>query len=133
MESRNNTRRHPPKIWSYAQGAPDGGWRGFVSPGRSARRKARHGGGEKVGQPSVVKTPFAGSALTKNPPWLLGWKGPSLSSALTPLHFAGLIFSLGRAELRGFNLATNDLGTLSAPVNTLQGKILWLPLALQLG
>lgn len=47
---------------------------------------------------------------------------------LHSLSFAGLIFSHGGAESQDFNLATNDLGTLSTPVNTLQGKIIWLSL-----
>lgn len=90
---------------------------------KSTTRKACNGGDEKSGQPSVVRVSFTGSVLTSNPPWLLSWKAPSLSAALTPLSFARLIFSHGGAESQDFNLATNDLGTLSAPVNTLQGTI----------
>lgn len=70
---------------------------------------------------------FVGSVLADNPLRLLSWNAPSLSTALTPLHFAGLIFSHGRAESLDFNLAINDLGTSSAPLNTLQGEILGLP------
>lgn len=54
-------------------------------------------------------------------------EAPYLSAAFSLLSFAGLIFSHGRAESQNFNLATNHVGTLSAPVNTLQGKIPWFP------
>lgn len=79
-------------------------------------RKARNGVDEKIGQLFVVKMSFTGSVLRNNPLWLLSWKAPSLSTALTPFSQD---FSPGRAESQGFIPATNDVGILSVPVNAL--------------
>lgn len=101
-------------------------WQWFASLGKSIMGKARSGGDEKIRQASTVKIIFHWP-YSNEFSWLLTRNSLSqcLHTALLPVSFAELIFSCGRVESQGFNLDTNDLRALWAPVNTLQGKILW--------
>lgn len=88
-------------------------WQWSASWTKRTRRKAWSRGDEKLVQLPVVKMPFTVSVLTNNP---LRLEAPSLCTALTPVSQG---FSPGKAESQDFILPTNDVGTLSVPVNAL--------------